>query len=74
MRTDSGSSRLAVTVGAVFLVAVYLGLGLLFYSPEQGFGWLWGFLLVTFIVLGGFALLIALAAKKRSSADQKTSD
>ena len=61
---DPHSKKLANAVGFLFLVVVYTGMALIFYSPEQGFSWFVNFLLLTLAVLGGFAALIVFLSKR----------
>ena len=64
---------LSLTVLLVTALMIYAGLGLLFHSPDQGFGWLGQFLLGTAVVVALFVLYVRADSRKRV-ANAKDSD
>lgn len=56
--------KLHTAIGLLLMMAVYAGLAVLFYSPEQGFNWFFGFLGLSILVLVVFALLLKRALTK----------
>ena len=69
MSEDDRSKKLSNAVSLMFLVVVYTGMALLFYSPEEGFTWFGNFLLLTLAVLLGFAVAVVLLAKRARKSD-----
>ena len=56
--------KLHTAIGLLLMMAVYAGLAVLFYSPEQGFHWFFGFLGISILALAVFALLLHRALKR----------
>ena len=51
-------SHLTLSILIVVVVILYGGLGILFYTPETGFSWLFGLLLATAIVIAGIVFFV----------------
>jgi len=51
-------SHLTLTIFILVAILLYGGLGILFYTPETGFSWLFGLLGATFLVVVGIVYLV----------------
>lgn len=57
-------NALSRTAGIALLVAVNIGLALLFHNEESGFSWFFGFLALSIFALAIFSFLLSNAAKR----------
>ena len=64
MSVPDRSKKLSNAVAFLFLVVIYTGMAMIFHSPEEGFSWFINFLLLTVVVLAGFAAIVVFLARR----------
>lgn len=67
-------NALSRTAGIALLVAVNIGLALLFYNEESGFSWFFGFLAISIFALAVFSFLLSNAAKRHMQRNGRASE